>query len=61
MRNVARGILGLLTVFALAVAADGVGGQPPMPMDCSNKHKGSVCAILTYEGEVAAILFYPEL
>ncbi len=51
----------MFTVFALAVAADGVGGQPPMPMDCSNKYKGSVCGILTYEGEVTAVFFYPEL
>lgn len=61
MRNVARGILGLFAVLALAVATDSVGGQPPMPADCNAKNRGSVCAVLTYEGEVVAILHYPEL
>lgn len=61
MRNVARGILGLLTVLALSVATDSAGGQPPMPADCSTKYKGSVCAVLTYEDEVVAVLHYPEL
>lgn len=61
MRNVARGILGLFTAFALAVATDSAGGQPPMPADCSVKNKGSVCAVWTHEGEVVAILNYPRL
>lgn len=61
MRNVARGIMGLFAVLALAVATDSAGGQPPMPADCSTKHKGSVCAVLTYEDEVVAVLYYPEL
>lgn len=61
MRNVARGILGLITVLALAVATDSAGGQPPMPADCSDKYKGSVCAVLMYEGDVVAVLNYPKL